>query len=312
MTNFLIQDYLKNRGIPFKEAGNNIGDGWIGVSSCPVCRDERYHLGVNKETANFHCWVCGAHGGIRRLIHLIDEVPYDKTETILQEYSISSTDSFSISFSKKKPQRKEVPVVTEVELPTHILPVYDAFHRYPYVFTYLQGRGFTLKDIETWDAYFCYGGMYSQRLIFPLYMDGKLMTFTGRAVVPASLRYKSLSKELSILPIKNCLFNYDRIEDYTSVCLCEGIFDALKVQKLTGDLGIAICGKVMSGAQKILLMRKRLSTLTVMLDRDASAGGIRLATELSSLLSIPVRYLVPTVKDPATATTKEELGWVNG
>jgi len=59
-----IISLFENNDIEFYSSGKNNSRGWVELN-CPFCgNDPSFHLGVNLSSGIFHCWICGAKGGI--------------------------------------------------------------------------------------------------------------------------------------------------------------------------------------------------------------------------------------------------------
>lgn len=61
-----VIDALERARIEVREKGANVGSGWIGID-CFFCREDRKHLGINREEGFYNCWICGARGPWHRL-----------------------------------------------------------------------------------------------------------------------------------------------------------------------------------------------------------------------------------------------------
>ena len=55
--------------------------------------------------------------------------------------------------------------------------------------------------------------MAAGRIIIPYKIGGDLVTWTGRAIAPAQIRYKDLDLNTALVPAKETLFNYDVIAE---------------------------------------------------------------------------------------------------
>lgn len=307
---FLLNDYLKSLTIAYKDSGKNIGEGWMGLQNCPLCGDKRFHFGVYKKTGSFNCWVCGERGNLIKLIELLEEVSYVEATNRIKEFSLSdeqqNTLLDTITNIFKKQEDIKVSVKKNFELPKTI-SLQEAMNRYVYVFNYLKGRGFNKEDIAKWDKDigYCAAGEYAMRLVFPLKIDGKVVSFTSRAVLPTEKKSKNCPKAKALISSKDCLFNYDKIKENQEIAIVEGVFDVLTVEKHTGWNVIGLLGKQMSSGQKVLLMKKKPSGINLILDRDAWGDAISLKVELESLLLCGVKVTLIQAKDPADFYSKQ-------
>lgn len=101
-------------------------------------------------------------------------------------------------------------------------------------FRYLEKtRGFgsdTEDVIKKYDLRGCLLGDFKYRLIIPVYFEGNLVAYTGRAIGDAKLRYRSkATKDGKVASVKNYIWNYDAaIEGGDILIVTEGPFDAIK------------------------------------------------------------------------------------
>ena len=311
-----IIQYLQDSDIKYKETGKNIGHGWIGIQECPVCEDRNFHLGVHKVKGFFSCWVCGVKGNIVKLVKLLEDSSYrDATERVKSYMPPEDFSNFSKSIEeifkiKKNYEMQTYNQPSKITFPPYSLPLSDAPSHYPQIPTYLHSRGFEKGDWEKWEGvYYCYRGYYQMRIIFPLTIVGKPVNYSARAITEGGKRYLNCPNETALIPMKDCIFNYDKLYEGSVAVVHEGIFDVLKFEKLKKYITpIALLGKELSGGQKLLLLNKKLAGVYIMLDRDAWAQTIKMTYELADLLSCPVTpVFLDNVKDPAELNSKEEL-----
>ncbi len=161
---------------------------------------------------------------------------------------------------------------------------------------YLNGRG-----IPT-DIAGEYGIMWSEakkRVIFPVYMDGKLYGWQGRTTLPTEVRQddgtiKKYPKVVNLehAPLHRTLMFHDRLKGSPHAVLCEGPVDALKCHRIGGN--VAAMGKQVSVEQLNLIRDQGIKKLYIALDPDAGAEIRRVAQLVSDmelyLLQPPVPY----------------------
>jgi hypothetical protein len=188
---------------------------------------------------------------------------------------------------------------------------------------YLKDRGFDDREImrltKRYDVYYATRGPYGGRIIFCVYMNGRLVSWTGRALSKNNdLRYKTLSDDPersereglapALGPISNYLLWYDDLVDCDAdtLVLCEGPFDALKVNVLGWDHGIAAtCFFTASPTeQQVELLHDlcpQFKRRVLLLDSGTLATGLRVAAGLSTL-GVTSKQLPSTLKDPGEFT----------
>ena len=277
-----IIEYLEDKGIEYKTRGKNVSQGWIGIN-CPFCPDgdPSNHLGIHLQTGIISCWRCGAKGSIFKLVIKYGDSPH----IISSKYFKSSI------YTPPKRQFSQ-----ECELPSEAKDVLLYPHK-----KYLQKRGFSdpLFIFYRYNLKCCYlTGEWKHRLIIPVYMNNQLVTFTSRDVSDMSnLRYKTCPNEKSIIPIKECIYNYDFV--YNKAIIVEGPIDAWKI----GEGAVALFGKVATNKQ-INLLGKKLKEAYIMFDSDGTEEAEELGKQLGLL--IPHVEIIELEKgDPAELEERE-------
>lgn len=192
-------------------------------------------------------------------------------------------------------------------------------------FDYLVRRGFGFQEVKqlvrAYDLHYCLTGEWAYRLIFPIYEGDVLQTWTGRAIVPSQLRYKTLStkengpEQIALRPITDCLYNFDGLMDVggRTLCVTEGPFDALKVDFYGETEGIrATClfGSNVSERQFYLLTRlaPRFERLILLLDRDTLLNRAQEVGSRMVSLSPEIKLVPEPWKDPGDMTRDAVLG----
>ena len=316
MNKFLFEDYLRHSEINYKSSGKNIGEGWLGIQNCPFCGDSRFHLGVNKKAGIFSCWVCKEGGTMIKLIKELEGISYKKAHQLYENFCIFDiTPKTPLELiigvaqnDRVDPNQTIKRQVTTFLLPPSILPLKIALKRYEQLFKYIVGRGFTEEDVENWgEAYYCFAGKFQYRIIFPIYLNGVLVNYVGRTIVKNPTRYLNCNNSEAILPIKDCLFNYDSWKYKEPVVICEGIFDVLKIRKFTNYSTVGLFGKQISIHQLFLLKEKQPTKVWLFLDRDAWSDSFKIMVEIQNLVGCKTEILVPDFKDPDSVKNEQEM-----
>jgi hypothetical protein len=194
---------------------------------------------------------------------------------------------------------------------------------------YLRGesRGFTRKQISTMsDDYglrYCKEGRFRGRIIFPVWFEGKLVTWTGRSIyADAELRYKTLEARsddpkatVAAGPITDYLLWFDQLKENAernrTLVLCEGPFDSLKVSILGRRFGIdSTCFTTATPSGRQIQLVAELADVYkhrfLLLDRGTLGNAIRTASAFSAL-RFKVLTLPPSIKDPGLLTESDLL-----
>lgn len=286
---------LTQHRIFYIERGANVKRGEVNIA-CPWCgaADPSQHLGINLETGWYSCWRNKAgHSGKSplRLIMKLLHVPYEKAREIagLGEGYIDPEGFDAVvarlmgraEVSGKAVERREF-----LDLDKHFIPILDDRMKTRRFWNYLYTRGFLEQDIVRLCADYqllaCRDGRWSDRLIIPYFLDGRLIAWTGRAIGKAEIRYKDLSIEESLIPIKQTLFNHDAVFSEgkrDTLTLHEGPIDALKMDFYGKEFGVrsmALSTNSMSDHQIYMLQGASLGfrQTIVMMDNKTEFGLI--------------------------------------
>ena len=154
----------------------------------------------------------------------------------------------------------------------------------------IHGVGYSTKE-----PYFGY-------LIIPFYYKGQLRYYNARNVIGAGPRYNNPNKDITGVGKEFIIFNYDALEMYWSVYICEGALNALTI----GDSGIATMGKAISGYQVNELLKSSCDRFIILLVPDAKKYAINLALKLVAYKKVKVVFL-PEGKDVNDLGRKETL-----
>jgi 5S rRNA maturation endonuclease (ribonuclease M5) len=139
---------------------------------------------------------------------------------------------------------------------------------------YLERRGFFIPEVKRKFGIRGGGiaGEWSYRILIPIFYNGRLVSWTGRSILPKDIltqdnipRYKNLSVEKSEINPKEIFFNLDNSRN-DSVILVEGPFDVLKM----GNDTICSLGTSVTSAQKLLLL-KRYKKVFIAFDNEPAA-----------------------------------------
>jgi hypothetical protein len=188
---------------------------------------------------------------------------------------------------------------------------------------YLIQRGFDDNSIDDlvrlYDIRTARDGHYASRIILPYYLDGKLVTWTARAIAPSEIRYKDLPRDLSLVPPKETLYNHDCIADGGDILvIVEGPIDALKLDfygRAHGVRAVALSTNSVSGMQLDMLAAadRQFQWKLVMMDNATSLGfvdSMRLKQELGGYLTDVRAVRVPYgAKDSGDLTPVQIKNW---
>ena len=264
------KDVLDNLGIPHKDSGKNVGQGWIGVC-CPFCGDNNFHLGINIQGKTISCFRCGKTGTI--LTYLSEELrSFNKALEAVKDMLPRELKSF-VNSSDASVNKSSL----KVELPRGskrgLRPSHKEYLRY--------GRKYPiLNPDELEDKYNLYStgpvDEYPNRIIVPVVRNYRLITYTTVSIAEeAMIRYKHLPNEQSIAHVKEYLYN---IHTVRHVCyVTEGLFDCWRI----GDGAVTTFGTKVTDEQIRLLS----AIPNVVLLFDGDAPGRNASTIVSAKLA---------------------------
>jgi hypothetical protein len=237
-------DFLSSRHIPFVTSGSSATKGNVAIK-CPWCHDDpSQHLAISTEGRGWRCWRRKEHAGksdaflVAKLIKCSME---DARAITGQKGHLVA--GFAQRLGEIMGEPEKPPQVISVDLP-------GEFRRFsqvpgkletPFV-KYMRRRGFSelMRLSVVYEIGYCRRGPLAYRIVFPIRFNGEVVNLTARTITDSPLRYMTLPKEQAA-PISDFLLWYDELRnqwDADTIILCEGPFDALKVNYLGEGEGI--------------------------------------------------------------------------
>jgi len=317
--------FLDSHNIYYATSGPNVSRGNIAVH-CPFCgaADKSQHMSIHLESKGWRCFRNRDQHKGKSPVHLVQALlntTRERAEAIVGE-SVFIPDDFMGAVIK----HLNPPVVArkkKLVLPDEFIPIKDDY-KCKNALAYLMGpdRQFTKKQVLTltrdYGLMFAKRGPQKDRIVFPVYHEGELVSWTGRTIHKSvDLRYKSLAVEpedpnepAAIGPINDYLLWYDLLtgDDGDTLIVCEGPFDALKVMVLGLEHRIdATCLFTASpSARQIDLLHHiadRYERRYLLLDRGTLGTAMR-TSGLMSAIQMRILSLPPNVKDPGLLDEK--------
>ena len=241
--------------------------GWMKLPVCPYCHRE-LKMGVNLSMYRTNCFRCNEHPNPSQLVMDIEGF-----ETYHELINFLNSGKFDeLEFREEKVELAEAK------------PLY-------------LPEGFRILNLGQSQV-----GAYFGYLIIPFYYRGQLRYYNARNVIGQGPRYNNPNKDITGVGKEFIIFNYDALEMYRSVYICEGALNALTI----GDRGIATMGKAISGYQVNELLKSSCERFIILLDPDAKKYAINLALKLVAYKKVKVVFL-PEGKDVNDLGRKETL-----
>ena len=292
------------------------GEGWT-----VNCWKYHKHGGLHEmeigPTGVFHCHNCG-HAGV-----LQQEFPeyFDPLSEIFPDLFIQR------EAPKEPPQgsrvrRSGVEWAPGIESPGEVVPLASLEGQHP-ACDYLASRGFDLEEIRALDAtralYYCTRGIISftqgkgttsGRIVFPIYMDGKLMGWQARQIERRLdeetrevwngfgwRKFRKLNDEWEdrfVPKYYTCpgmkrgsvLYGFDMARNYKEIAIVEGPLDYHRV----GPACVGTLGKNITPDQ-VRLMKAYWSRLFLLRDPEINPRDPKFLKILEDLAPLPTHHL---------------------
>ncbi len=275
---------------------------------CPFCTDTRFRMSICHRWASYDT---KAGRNLYYLIHCYNEDCHKKPGAGQYLERLVFGRSSEKRILDLIPAEKIItPRSFKAELPGPVrrLDQLPIDHRARY---YLMSRNFDPDLLgKALDVSYCPEAkreypLASNRIIIPIKMEGKLMGWQARYVGDKEDWKKARIPKyynLSNMPKRSMLYNYDIAIKQNLVVICEGPMDAWRV----GKPGVAIMGRTMSYQQKDLVIKHwRDGLVLIMLDKDAEPEAYAIHDQLKSLVRNVKVIKIEGTKDPGSMTEDE-------
>lgn len=289
-----IFEFLEEYDVQYFTSGKNVSKGFVNIQ-CPFCSDPSNHLGIRLSDFYIACWRCGVHSLWDLIQHIAECTP---REAIKIERLLSSGED-------SRPPLNEIKLPHQFDLKT-VLPQ-ESTKEFPKIHTnYLEERGFIPPTyfIQKYKLQAGYTiGKYKFRIIIPVFMNRKLISFTSRDITDIqSPKYLSASlKEGG--NIKETIYNYDSIVQGSDLILVEGPLDAWKI----GSGSCSFFGVTYTTKQIIALKNKNIRKLFILFDNNVAGerGAKEIANVLSPLVKKTEIITLTKVEDPGELSLED-------
>lgn len=259
--------------------------GWMKLPVCPYCHRE-LKMGVNLSMYRTNCFRCNEHPNPSQLV--MDIEGFDTYHELINFLNSGKFDE--LEFHEEKVELAEA---KPLYLPEgfRILNLGQS-QVAKSIRGYVKSRGFVISELSKHGVGYATKGAYFGYLIIPFYYRGQLRYYNARNVIGQGPRYNNPNKDITGVGKEFIIFNYDALEMYRSVFICEGALNALTI----GDRAIATMGKAISAFQVNELLKSQCERFIILLDPDAKEYAINLALKLVAYKKVKVVFL-PDGKD---------------
>lgn len=264
---------LEDHNIHYVSRGPNTRRGEVSVK-CPWCGDDdpSEHLGISLEREAWGCHRDAQHRGKNphRLIQALLGCSLAQAKLVVAQYGAADPEALDTVLSSPEAAKA---VTGPIEMPDEFASI-TAEGPTKRFYWYLIYRGFPEPEelIERYQLKCCTTGRWKDRIIIPVYRNGELLAWTGRALQNpiTAPRYLSTSEA-----IKTVIFNEDALAKGGEILfVTEGPFDAIKVDfygHKSGALATATFGTSITPDQikAIRNAQKGFEKTVLLFDADA-------------------------------------------
>lgn len=269
--------------------------GWMKLPVCPFCHRE-HKMGINLSMYRTNCFRCNYHMNPAQLV--MDVEGFDTYHELINFLNKGQFEE--LEFHDEKVELAEA---KHLYLPDsfRLLSIGDSQIARS-IRSYVKGRGFSIEELCKHGVGYATKEPFFGYLIIPFYYHGQLRYYNARKVIGNGPRYNNPNKDITGLGKEFIIFNYDALEMYRSVFICEGALNALTL----GDRGIATMGKAISAYQVNELLKSSCQRYIILLDPDAKRYAVNLALKLVAYKKVKVVFL-PDGKDVNDLGRKQTL-----
>jgi len=318
---------LDRYGVEYSTRGGNVKRGNVNIH-CPLCwsnATDGFHMGLNLSNGAWGCWRNTDHRGrspLRLLVALL-KISYDKAREIAGlDVDYIDPDGFDAIAARVLGREANLAPAAErsnqLGFPKGFKSVDGSISCKRHL-AYLENRGFPHRDlsclINQYNLMATTNQPYNDRIIIPYYVNGELVTWTARAIADATIRYKDLGLDESMIPAKQTLYNHDvLITGGNTLLVVEGPFDAIKSDfygQYHGVRAVAISTNNIQDEQIYILEEaaSQFDRIVFMMDNNNTGTGavdsMRMKAKLSHIPKTSIMEVPKGRKDCGDLTPRE-------
>jgi len=323
--------FFDSRHIHYATSGPNVARGNVCIKCCWCGHDDPgEHLSINLAGKGFRCWRNPTHSGKNpaKLIQALINCSWEQAQQLAgQEKALPSDFLGKLKAAFVKPEKATQK--QKLKLPVEFKPFSNKPSALPF-WAYLKARGFSHDDglkANDYGIYYASQGNYKGRIVFTVTVDNELVGWTGRTIYKSDqVRYKTLTHDQekanergeipAPAPISDYLLFHDRLDAarYGALVLCEGPFDAWRVNLLGDSIGVCATCFFTSTLSKQQLNRlhsilPRFGRKVLLLDEGTFAKSAKIRADLVTL-DVEVCRLPIGIKDPGELLSTRVLNEV--
>lgn len=273
--------------------------------------DKTPSASLHRENLVWHCFGCESGGDLLNFVMTARKCSQSEAIDFLKGLTgIDDSSDMFLSISLQNRIKKQHGVTEEkaeipVLLPAEYIPIQT--HEVSKGSLYLFKRGIPIEIAMHFNIGFCIDGFYRDRLIIPIFANGKLNSFAARAMLGKETwesKYGEKFKK-NLFPhgshVSHCLFNLNPM--YQFCVLSEGVFDAIKIH-MAGLPGVAVSGNNLSEKQAALI--SHMKKIYVMPDNKNKGEELVIDTK-KKLFHRAEIYVMPYKSDDPGDSSVEEI-----
>jgi DNA primase len=271
------------------------------------------HMGLHIKSSDYACWRDETHRGKSpvRVIQALLGCSWDEAKQLAHTY---------FNWVGSRPVKQETREAHPVAVPEDFIEFGTDAGLEAQFIKYILSRGVDpVQAISRYDLRWAITGPFAYRLIIPIISEKKWFTWIARAITPTlqGPKYLAAGEDFTVNRPNDFLFNADNLSGGRALLLCEGSWDAIKINSsfIPGVHAAALCGKVLTEKQlkALLAVAGAYTHVIVGLDQDALKDSLALQSRLS-WYSLNVGMVSPSAKDwgelPTAQIKKEILTYV--
>ena len=236
-------------------------EGWIQIQ-CPYCisstTGQKKHGGFNLKEGYYNCRKCGWKP-LTTIFGILLTTSVRQTKILLKKYRGESIST----------DEQEEIIKHPFSLPSYCTKM-TFRHR-----QYLEKRNFNSWKLERdWGLLgTSHHGDYKLRIIAPIFLDGKMVSYQGRDITNKSpMRYKACKINTEIIHHKHIVYGFDKLQKTKHKDRCiivEGITGAWRL----GAGTVATFGIGFTQRQALFLAKRQIKKAFIMYDPEETAQG---------------------------------------
>lgn len=265
------------------------------LAHCPNHSDDdpswEIHSRDDEGKGQHHCWSCSWGGGPVKLVMKVLDMTYSQAVEWLETNFVQGQqdDDFLYKTSMdSKSAKDEIQKKTQVyvDLPKEFMPLVEGNKYYDYAIS----RGLTPQLIKEFGLGYCSSGFYVARMIVPVRMKDRQVTFFARSIIRnINKKKKSLYPKGPLVSL--LLWPYDRLDfNLIYAIIVEGPLDALRLISLGYKNVLCIFGNRISEEQSKLL--KPFKHIILIPDADGEMDDEGSATKGQVMVQTAKQYLM--------------------